>query len=162
MRPSIMTSKSSAKRPLYPREVTDHLFESMRATDKPGAMRSSSGMLLALERRISSWEMTKTAAGVSLSVCGLRETVDIFVLISSVSEASVISCFNGIFCPAIAVLVTEYKRENIRRSQAKRVACLLEVAIINECAGCFDKKFLARKIVGFGIVVLKFLPNNLE
>src|SRR5437667_106358 len=41
---------------------TDHVLASMRATLAPGTSRSSSGMLVAPDRRISSWVMTKTAA----------------------------------------------------------------------------------------------------
>ena len=83
----------------------DHLFPSIRDTDKPGAIRSNSGILFALERRISSCLITKTAAAVSCSICGLREIVEILTFINSSSEASARSRLIGVFCAENAVLI---------------------------------------------------------
>src|ERR1039458_489499 len=44
------------------------------ATLTPGAMRSTSGSVVAPERRISSWLITKTAAAVRASFCSFLET----------------------------------------------------------------------------------------
>src|ERR1039458_3798857 len=47
---------------------------SICSTSTPGAMRSRSGMLVALERRMSSRLITKTAAAVRARLCSLFET----------------------------------------------------------------------------------------
>src|SRR5688572_29133251 len=52
-----------------------HLLLSMRATSIPGTMRNNSRIVVAQERRIISWGMTKMAAGDCPTVLSLRETL---------------------------------------------------------------------------------------
>ena len=62
------------KRPLKPRIETAHLLASILATSTPGTIRSSSGTLVAPERRMSSGPMTNTAAAASATRCGRLDT----------------------------------------------------------------------------------------
>src|ERR1039457_2978784 len=89
LRPSINTNILSAKRPPKPRAVTDQLLASIRATCRPGTMRSTSGMLLTPERRMSSCVITYTAPAVWLSFCSLRpgELTSKFIRVSRLASA---------------------------------------------------------------------------
>ena len=84
LRPSLSTNSLLAKRPLKPRMLTAQRLLAMRATSTPGAMRSASGMLRTPERRMSSREITNTAAATSCTSCTLREAL----LISIFSKSS--------------------------------------------------------------------------
>ena len=64
LRPSFRTCSLLAKRPFMPLTETAHLLASMWATWTPGTIRNRSGIVVAPERRMSSWLITKTAAAV--------------------------------------------------------------------------------------------------
>ena len=68
------TSSLFEVKPEKPREATDQVEAETRATCSPGAMARASGTVVTPERRISSWVMTNTAAGASLSRCSFLAT----------------------------------------------------------------------------------------
>ena len=74
LRPSIRTSTLLAYTLLNPRMLMAQLLWSIRATFTPGAIRRRSGILVAPERRMSSWLITKIAAPVFASFCSFLET----------------------------------------------------------------------------------------
>ena len=104
LRPSINTNSLLAKRPLKPREVTAHLFASIRATCIPGTIRNASGILVTPERRISSPVIAKTAAAASKSLSSFLDTEVISMSISSSRLSSVRSTGMS---PAQPAAVTE-------------------------------------------------------
>ena len=75
----------------FGRELIAQLCESTRPTSRPGTIRSTSGMLVAPERRISSCVMTCTAAGESAS-CSSRRATDVTVAPRSCSMFMSASC----------------------------------------------------------------------
>ena len=90
VRPSMSTRSLLAEKALKPRLVTAHLLASIRATCRPGTMRNTSGRVVAPERFMSSWLITKTAAAASLAFSAFLETEVISTESSSSRESSVI------------------------------------------------------------------------
>ena len=88
VRPSICTSCLPTNRSLNPRELTAHLFASIRATSMPGTRRNNSGIVVAPERRIISGVMTVMAAADCCTVLSCRETVVTLILPRSSSDKS--------------------------------------------------------------------------
>src|ERR1035441_3382813 len=76
--------------------LTAHWLESICATSTPGAIRRTSGMLVAPERRMSSWLITKTAAPVLDSVCSFFETEVTSMLNRSSKLAPARFCAEGV------------------------------------------------------------------
>jgi hypothetical protein len=87
-RPSISTSSLLAIWSLKPRAEMAQFPEFKRATESPGTMRSASMIVVAPERRMSSWVRTYTAAAESPTCCALRltEVTSIWIDISSSSD----------------------------------------------------------------------------
>ena len=71
---------------MYPRIPTAHSSLCERDTWTPGTSRSNSGMVVALERCMSSEVITKTAAGVFHTSSGCLEAMVTFTLPSCSSD----------------------------------------------------------------------------
>src|ERR1039457_141282 len=153
LRPSINTNILSAKRPPKPRAVTDQLLASIRATCRPGTMRSTSGMLLTPERRMSSCVITYTAPAVWLSFCSLRpgELTSTFIRVSRLASArSPGDCGGGLLAqqaPARGIP----RGVAARDSPETRVHNLAESAITMPIGGAHTGLYGAKNREMFGL-----------
>src|ERR1700690_3891892 len=84
--------------------LTAQLLWSTRATLNPGTMRRRSGILVAPERRMSSWVITKIAAPVFASFCSFFETEVTWTFITSSRLNCVKSRAGGVCAGLIAAM----------------------------------------------------------
>src|ERR1700678_3422222 len=94
--------------------VTAQVLLSICATSTPGTMRRTSGMLVAPDRRISSWLITKTEAAVRASFCSFLETEVTGVF----SNCSRLASANP-DCPQAAAAVSAATKANLGYIQVR-------------------------------------------
>src|ERR1039457_6176278 len=153
LRPSINTNILSAKRPPKPRAVTDQLLASIRATCRPGTMRSTSGMLLTPERRMSSCVITYTAPAVWLSFCSLRpgELTSTFIRVSRLASARSPGDCGGVSLAQQAPARSITRGVAARDSPEKRAHNLAESAITMPIGGAHTGLYGAKNREMFGL-----------
>src|SRR5687768_13141023 len=125
VRPSIITSSLLAEVALNPRAVMAYWLVSARATWRLGARRSTSGRLVAPERRISSLEMTKADAATSASRSGRRDTEVTTTLASSSRLSRSRSLISGIADAMTGAAVAANPMANAQRTAARMVSRMM-------------------------------------
>jgi hypothetical protein len=122
VRPSIITSSLLASVLLKPRAVMAYWLASARATWRLGARRSTSGRLVAPERRMSSLVMTKADAATSESRSARRDTEVTTTLASSSRLSRSRSLSSGTADAIAGAAVAARPMARAQRTAARMVA----------------------------------------